>query len=708
MRFLIAAAAMVVAFGADAARACSCGDGTFKEIFRQTDLVFEGVVTGIEISPGWQDEGKAPEDDGGAVRPIIGRVANFRVERSIKGASEAMHDIAYNIATGGNCGMSFEIGKRYRVFAYEDDGRFSTSDCSPTIELSFALDEDKEGALAEAERLAAANPDDPVAAWRPDAIRSEIAEDAFYEVYLNKVTLGEDADLDRMAAAFDAAIDVLDVSRAEEIARRAAATFPEEALASLMLARALRERDQLDAALVAAEQAFTLDPGDIAVRDEAERLRFLVRGEATPGRRDYRELYAKKLDARNCQAPKADFSGSAFVEADFSGAMLDGARFRRLAADNATFDKASLIGARFDEAGTRTEFAWEKNISGFKATFIGANLRGSSFRKAEIDAGKFDDADLRDANFTDATIQGTQFKDAQLTGARFGGAEFYSAMFSGSRIGAADFSGARAVNVSWRGADLSRARLNGADLRGGVIDCATKTPRGFSIKGTGLIPETPTCQNEAQNRDFSDVEWPIFLRLGGFDLKGANFSGGVFDSSEFQNADLSGADFSEAKGDANYSGANLTGASFRGASIFGEFGASKTYRQEFFPAATISGADFTEAKITAENFIGEDEKEASFSVAGDVADAIFEGAKLGCSSSMRDEIEQYQRYRADPSQFRNYIEGWGEILRERSELAERYLAVEGGLVRGLAARWPTMIFDENCQAYFSAGDGAAQ
>lgn len=703
MRLLATVLAACAALGFDAALACSCGDLTREEAFKGADLLFDGIVEAIDVRPGGQDDlddraGEMAEDN-----LIVGRAATFRVEREIKGAGEATRVVDYNIETGGNCGMSFEIGKRYRVYAYGYEGRWSTDSCTATAELLLAPDERSYDALEEAERRARMRPDDMDARRRVDRIRWEIYDEHFFRTYLMDVAVDDDATLDRFEDAFARAFDVNDFERAEALARRAVTGFADESIASLMLAKALREREKLDEALIAAERAHALDPGDIDAQDIVERLRFVVRGETTPGRRDYRMIYAKKLDARKCVAPKADFSGCAFGEADFSDASLAGARFKGVVAEKILFNGARLAGARFDRAGEGGEFARSKPVRGFKAAFAAADLRATSFSKAYFSTADFSSADLRDSDFSGATVQAADFSGARLSGARFPGAKFYETKMDHALLGDADFAGSSAVNISWRGADMRLAKLAGADLAGGIIDCETKLPRGFSMKGSGLIPEKPVCGRKPQTRDFSGVKWPMFLRLQGVDLERADFSGGKFDGGEFQNADLSSADFSETKGYAIFSGANLTGASFRNASIRPRFTAFTDYEGRSYGDAILANVDFSGARMEAGAFLSEKGIDARFDF--DLSTAKFAGAHLICEADRhRRQISELAEFEADPQEPRYGRKNWGVVLKRRAEQSVAYLEAEGAVIRFIADKWPTATFGPECAGYSKAVD----
>lgn len=703
MRLLATVLAACAALGFDAALACSCGSQTRKEAFKGVDLLFEGIVQAIEVRAGDQDELSGWSEVAADENSIVGRAATFRVEREIKGVGEATRVVDYNIETGGNCGMSFEFGKRYRVYAYEYDGRWITSSCSVTAELLLAPDERNYDALEEAERRARMRPDDLDAQWRVDRIRWEIDDEYFFRTYLLNVAVDDDATLDRFENAFARAFDVNDFERAEALARRAVMGFADESIASLMLAKALREREKLDEALIAAERAHALDPGDIDAQDIAERLRFVVRGETTPGRRDYRVIYAKKLDARKCVAPKADFSDSAFGEADFSDASLIGARFKGVVAEKILFNGAKLPGARFDRAGKGGEFARSKRVNGFNAEFNAADLRATSFSKAYFSTADFSSADLRDSDFSGATVQAADFTGARLSGARFPGVKFYGTKMDHALLGDADFAGSSAVNISWRGADLRLAGLAGADLAGGIIDCESKLPRGFSMKGSGLIPEKPVCGRKSQSRDFSGVKWPMFLRLQGFDLERADFSDGEFDDGEFQNADLTGADFSETKGYAIFSGADLSGASFRKASMRAKFAPFTDVDGRSFASANLRDTDFSGARMEADTFLSSDGVGIRFDL--DLSTAKFAGAHLICEADRhRRQISDLAEFDANPQEPKYGRKNWGVVLKRRADQSVAYLEAEGALIRFIADKWPTATFGPECAGYSKAAD----
>jgi uncharacterized protein YjbI with pentapeptide repeats len=60
-----------------------------------------------------------------------------------------------------------------------------------------------------------------------------------------------------------------------------------------------------------------------------------------------------------------------------------------------------------------------------RCLLINVNLRGLSFRRAQLDGVDFQSADLRDADFRDAVLTGCSLREANVTKARFEGADLH-------------------------------------------------------------------------------------------------------------------------------------------------------------------------------------------------------------------------------------------------------------------------------------------
>jgi hypothetical protein len=100
-----------------ASHPCSCSEGTPQGSFKQSDLVFAGVVLdqtwhrdSTERGPGWIDY-------------------RFRVDHSWKGMpAETM--VVRSGADGAACGAEFRVGTQYLVYAREWNGHLVTGLCS--------------------------------------------------------------------------------------------------------------------------------------------------------------------------------------------------------------------------------------------------------------------------------------------------------------------------------------------------------------------------------------------------------------------------------------------------------------------------------------------------------------------------------------------------------------------------------------------------
>jgi hypothetical protein len=88
---------------------------------RSADLIFTGVAKSQRVT----DEGD-PEFEGDE---MIG--TRFRVGKTYKGHPGRWVTVETYV-NGATCGYHFEVGKRYTVFAYEQNDEYNTSLCSGT------------------------------------------------------------------------------------------------------------------------------------------------------------------------------------------------------------------------------------------------------------------------------------------------------------------------------------------------------------------------------------------------------------------------------------------------------------------------------------------------------------------------------------------------------------------------------------------------
>lgn len=101
----------------------------------QVSTIFEGTAVDIELkSPLLQASvGSLVSANVDEITPVL-RV-NFSVSRWYRGAQRSRVQVETGIG-GGDCGFGFEIGKKYLVYAYNDDAdRLSTGICTATASL---------------------------------------------------------------------------------------------------------------------------------------------------------------------------------------------------------------------------------------------------------------------------------------------------------------------------------------------------------------------------------------------------------------------------------------------------------------------------------------------------------------------------------------------------------------------------------------------
>lgn len=108
--------------------ACTCvGDIPRCESFWAADVVFEGEVTAVE---------QLPVSTGAGGFPGTKRV-QFTVTRVWRGQQTDSVQVMTG-SGGGDCGYGFRKGRKYLVYASEQDGRLWTNICSPTKPLDRA------------------------------------------------------------------------------------------------------------------------------------------------------------------------------------------------------------------------------------------------------------------------------------------------------------------------------------------------------------------------------------------------------------------------------------------------------------------------------------------------------------------------------------------------------------------------------------------
>ena len=121
--------------GAGVAQACSCASRSLESEFRVSEAVFSGTVTSIGETP--DDVSLDPEEF--MEPPLLGKVT-FEVEESLKGVSADSVEV-YGQGDEGGCGLDFQEGEAYLVYAYrtgEEDDLLGADYCGSTRPLDVA------------------------------------------------------------------------------------------------------------------------------------------------------------------------------------------------------------------------------------------------------------------------------------------------------------------------------------------------------------------------------------------------------------------------------------------------------------------------------------------------------------------------------------------------------------------------------------------
>ena len=153
---VLALAATSIVYAPGSAFACSCAEPQSDAAAeKDADAVFAGTVTGYEIvKPIGGGYGPAVDD----VRMALQVEWSLEVDTFTKG-DPAKEIVLISAGQGTACGFQFDEGKRYLVFAYEDeydDGGLSTNSCTST--RAIAPDETVPGTPIEEMALPEAEP----------------------------------------------------------------------------------------------------------------------------------------------------------------------------------------------------------------------------------------------------------------------------------------------------------------------------------------------------------------------------------------------------------------------------------------------------------------------------------------------------------------------------------------------------------------------
>jgi len=109
---LAAAALLLLVLFPTAANACSCRRETVANQAQRAAVIFVGRSLGTERAS------------------RLERVTTFRVSDTLKGGRAATKRVFHAQGDGGNCGVSFQRGKRVLVLTYRADGKLQTNLCA--------------------------------------------------------------------------------------------------------------------------------------------------------------------------------------------------------------------------------------------------------------------------------------------------------------------------------------------------------------------------------------------------------------------------------------------------------------------------------------------------------------------------------------------------------------------------------------------------
>ncbi len=133
---------IVFSFAGQTAMACTCaGAGTPCESYGRAAAVFVGTVTGVRANePKTRDlsERRKLEDSGEIDLAPIGY--KFSVEQAYLGVAGAEIEI-FTGRGGGDCGITFQTGQRYLVYAYSSRDKLTTNICTRTKPFNRASED---------------------------------------------------------------------------------------------------------------------------------------------------------------------------------------------------------------------------------------------------------------------------------------------------------------------------------------------------------------------------------------------------------------------------------------------------------------------------------------------------------------------------------------------------------------------------------------
>ena len=658
--------------------ATTCDEPSIRERYRQTTYVFEGIAERLEKREDYREyfSPLARSDSSFGGREPITYQTVFRVTKAIKGRPVESRTVIH--AMGLSSDRSFEIGAKYRVFAHKvGDALYSTF-----CDGSHVLGESEQGrqwAESEEAYLAKASEEERIRhkVWQELDKRQVREAEGFAKNYHRRTRdishlRGGSEDLpsfERLRRTIGFLKHYGDWENLEDAYKILGLVAPKGEYATLGQAFALGKQGKFEESIALYEEGLLGDHHNAEARRELARVRLQHDGTLSPFEKEYRGISVQELDISDQHGAKADFNELQTGRIIAKHANLAGARFTHARIEEGAFDKANLSNARFHGAMVRN------------ASFQGSNLANTDLSFGRFRRIEFAGADLTHADATGAYFASVNLRDAKLDRVRFHKARMRRLNARDVDFSNSDLTEAVLDGANLEGADLSKVVAKGLSLRGVRVNCETKLPFETETDKTQMIPVPVSCGGIAQNRDFSNKEWPFF-DASGASFDGADFTGVKFDNVNFEGTSLRQAVFRGSMGASRFGGADLTGASFVDAKKIGGLvsAPSPAERNQKPRIAILDKTDFTGATFVSHAFYVIHEGAVH---APDLSTTVFEGAKISCT----------HRYRPKPE------EAESEAVKEYRRERLRYFNAERNLVRMLRDKWPSMTF-ERCDIHF--------
>jgi uncharacterized protein YjbI with pentapeptide repeats len=225
-----------------------------------------------------------------------------------------------------------------------------------------------------------------------------------------------------------------------------------------------------------------------------------------------------------CKLDRVDFRGADLNSADI-GVDIKGANFEGAALVKANIGElkdcklksANLSGAFIANGALGCDFT-NANLSKLGGSY--AELKGSTFRnanleKADLEEAKLANADLRDANLTGAKLLGADLRKAKLAGARLAAADLGNANLSGADLSNASFAKATLTTANLSGAKLTGANFDGAKVSGAKLPKLAAGSPNIATTNAKIGPSLRELQRIVKKTRKIKMELKIDLATGG-------------------------------------------------------------------------------------------------------------------------------------------------------------------------------------------------